>query len=412
MSSVDNWQASRRHYLYQEELLLLHYLCRSPENICIHTWYIGQPQIFMDSSATSPLSAASPFQRPQTRSALGQTIAYPSPARSESDRPSSAPDGLGLYNVVVPFSSVEAYSDITLCPPSSKPLEPWTYPLASSTVSSFPDSQVDPWYAAFNTSAPMSQSPLTWNSASYWATADSFDSRLSPAPSDCLLVSESQIPSTHESSIYSQNGSDPTIPKAEQQPCQEWLSNDSSSHGVLGFQDTTICPEHLSSTLIAPSFRSHHTPVSPAPNHGIDKTPEYGLDHSISTPRTTKRSSRETEAVTTKDIKRVRSVRRPTTQENANYECHICHKLFQRSYNHRSHMEVHNPTREYPNPCEYKGCTKKFVRKTCLLRHEQSVRDIVSKPLGSCSDRRYRCTSNHETGDAPSVTPALRAKIH
>ncbi|EON61005.1 hypothetical protein W97_00215 [Coniosporium apollinis CBS 100218] len=36
-------------------------------------------------------------------------------------------------------------------------------------------------------------------------------------------------------------------------------------------------------------------------------------------------------------------------------------------------MEVHNPTREYPNPCEYKGCTKKFVRKTCLLRHEQSV---------------------------------------
>jgi len=36
-------------------------------------------------------------------------------------------------------------------------------------------------------------------------------------------------------------------------------------------------------------------------------------------------------------------------------------------------METHDAAREYPFPCPLENCTKKFVRKTDLQRHHQSV---------------------------------------
>jgi len=36
-------------------------------------------------------------------------------------------------------------------------------------------------------------------------------------------------------------------------------------------------------------------------------------------------------------------------------------------------METHDASREYPFPCPLKDCNKKFVRKTDLQRHHQSV---------------------------------------
>ncbi|KAL8413863.1 hypothetical protein RB594_005196 [Gaeumannomyces avenae] len=70
---------------------------------------------------------------------------------------------------------------------------------------------------------------------------------------------------------------------------------------------------------------------------------------------------------------RPRVRKRLTTKEEANFQCEVkgCEKLFSRSYNFKAHMETHDSNREYPFPCG--ECSKKFVRKTDLQRHHQSV---------------------------------------
>ncbi|EPE07803.1 epithelial zinc-finger ezf protein [Ophiostoma piceae UAMH 11346] len=67
--------------------------------------------------------------------------------------------------------------------------------------------------------------------------------------------------------------------------------------------------------------------------------------------------------------------RRLTTREEANFQCEVrgCGKLFSRSYNYKAHMETHDEGREYPFPCQVPDCDRKFVRKTDLQRHHQSV---------------------------------------
>ncbi|KAK5121465.1 hypothetical protein LTR85_005298 [Meristemomyces frigidus] len=62
-----------------------------------------------------------------------------------------------------------------------------------------------------------------------------------------------------------------------------------------------------------------------------------------------------------------------TKPENANCQCDQCGKLFQRSYNLKAHMETHDPHRNQTHTCEHPGCDRSFVRRTDLLRHEQSV---------------------------------------
>jgi uncharacterized Zn-finger protein len=67
--------------------------------------------------------------------------------------------------------------------------------------------------------------------------------------------------------------------------------------------------------------------------------------------------------------------RRLTTRDEANFQCahRGCGKLFSRSYNYKAHLETHDDKREYPFPCMEADCNKKFVRKTDLQRHHQSV---------------------------------------
>jgi Zinc finger, C2H2 type len=72
-------------------------------------------------------------------------------------------------------------------------------------------------------------------------------------------------------------------------------------------------------------------------------------------------------------IVRTKPPRNKTTIANANFQCKVCGKLFSRSYNYKAHMETHDSSRVYPFPCPLPDCSKKFVRKTDLQRHHQSV---------------------------------------
>ena len=63
-----------------------------------------------------------------------------------------------------------------------------------------------------------------------------------------------------------------------------------------------------------------------------------------------------------------------TSVENAKYHCEQCGKLFQRSYNLKAHMATHDPLRSHPHPCQHTDCERTFIRRTDLVRHEQSVR--------------------------------------
>jgi hypothetical protein len=68
-----------------------------------------------------------------------------------------------------------------------------------------------------------------------------------------------------------------------------------------------------------------------------------------------------------------RSKRGHTSPEEAVCSCEICGKPFKRANNLKTHMETHAPDRSHPHRCEYDDCTRAFVRKTDLVRHEQSV---------------------------------------
>ncbi|CAN8103813.1 unnamed protein product [Discula destructiva] len=70
-----------------------------------------------------------------------------------------------------------------------------------------------------------------------------------------------------------------------------------------------------------------------------------------------------------------RKLRRLTTKEEANFQCDVkgCGKFFSRSYNFKAHMETHREKRDYPFPCQSEKCSRRFVRKTDLQRHTQSV---------------------------------------
>ena len=65
-----------------------------------------------------------------------------------------------------------------------------------------------------------------------------------------------------------------------------------------------------------------------------------------------------------------------TTQEHSSHAS-IGSKRQSPRRSDKSHMETHNPERKYPHPCTAMvgnaPCTKKFVRKTDLDRHFDSV---------------------------------------
>lgn len=55
------------------------------------------------------------------------------------------------------------------------------------------------------------------------------------------------------------------------------------------------------------------------------------------------------------------------------YRCDVCHKLFDRAFNMKTHRVIHESNREQPFACPFDECGKRFSRKADCNRHTKSV---------------------------------------
>lgn len=122
---------------------------------------------------------------------------------------------------------------------------------------------------------------------------------------------------------------------------------------------------YASDMALAPWARPEQHPGEPAQMYSGTNMQSSTISRMRLDTRTTSRSNERPQ----------RAPRKLTTKEEANFQCAVrgCGKFFSRSYNFKAHMETHRERREYPFPCQIDDCTKKFVRKTDLQRHHQSV---------------------------------------
>ncbi|KAK7554282.1 hypothetical protein IWX50DRAFT_637426 [Phyllosticta citricarpa] len=291
---------------------------------------------------------------------------YPSPAKSEGDQTTFIPDPLGVYYGALPMHSHSMQTAQGLYPLSPQPSETWTTCLTTSASPAIMDSGMRQWADQY---PPVGRSHMasSWDQPQYqYATSGFIDGRHSPDPSDPYMSHRSSVSSTYDHSVYSHGTPDSFAPRIKTEPMDHWTSEDE------GRQSLTVSPEHMEASGYAagqpyPSFKNEEIF-----DEGYTMT---ARDKGLHGPGAAGRINTSTA--------RTRS-RNATTLENAKYECELCGKLFQRLYNHKSHMETHDPKRVFPHICAANGCERKFVRRTDLVRHEQSVH---------IKARNHKCTA-------------------
>ncbi|EFQ33460.1 uncharacterized protein GLRG_08739 [Colletotrichum graminicola M1.001] len=126
-----------------------------------------------------------------------------------------------------------------------------------------------------------------------------------------------------------------------------------------------------------PYGSSHHHYLSDTQSSGWPKV-EYGAEQYYQNPPAGEPAPLSQAAKRAENMKQNRPRRAPrkmTSFADAQYKCQFkgCDKLFSRSYNYKAHLDTHDEKREYPFPCPVADCNKRFVRKTDLQRHNQSV---------------------------------------
>lgn len=164
----------------------------------------------------------------------------------------------------------------------------------------------------------------------------------------------------------------------------EWTSDSNACLAITAPQ--TTC------SVLANSSSSYPVSVGNTFFHGqggagwpeVEASPSSHASLSHAAPNETFQYEKEERKGPPSSIARTRTSRQTTKPEDANYQCKVkgCGKLFSRSYNFKAHMETHDSSRVYPFPCPLQDCSKKFVRKTDLQRHHQSVH---------MKERNFRC---------------------
>ncbi|KAF2175898.1 hypothetical protein K469DRAFT_701328 [Zopfia rhizophila CBS 207.26] len=327
----------------------------------------------------------SPYQPALKSTTMIHSPAYPSPARSYSELSKYPADGLGPHNYSQSFAVSRDPSDPILYPPSPQSTEAWTH-LSTRTSPLITEAPVDPWTPAYE--APVSRPPLPW------------------APHD--MSHRSSFSSSRDMSIFLCEGSEHAFPPIKLEAGSEWATDDEPSPPSLRHhQPITVSPDRLTRSIFPYDHLYGSPPIpkfEPAPQDGDLQVLSYEGRH-----RSPQRRN-SVGGVT----QRTRIRRNPTTAENANFQCKVCGKLFQRRYHHKMHLQTHNPTRKKEHICPHKECEKQFVRKTDLDRHTNSVSRIHILLFSICTDSFSRheedsCPKRNELRD-PNILPQ-RASI-
>ncbi len=351
-------------------------------------------------SARSPTS---PFRYTSHSNSNPQILyEYPSPAQSDSLRyraaESDSLQGLGLYSCPLSragggpgSASVTSVQDQS--PPPATHASSWSTTIIADRSSSdtsrtsshstpnLQSTDYDPW-VSFPLTAEVSSAPFSHDIYGPSTAAECAILPASPVPSG-NTSQRSSFSSAPPSDILTQAGSIHSYtPRIKMEDHSEYAPGSESMmmgspqfrHGMLG-PATGTYPGTLDATFYAdpPSMEWGKMEYGP--------TTDLPSISSLSIPHYDRRSeSRERRASSSKSqasggMARVRQPRKLTSKEDANFQCQVkgCEKFFGRSYNFKAHMETHDTGREYPFPCPLQDCNKKFVRKTDLQRHHQSV---------------------------------------
>ncbi|KAK0828624.1 hypothetical protein LTS16_009173 [Friedmanniomyces endolithicus] len=241
--------------------------------------------------------------------------------------------------------------------PFSWPSELTAFPHIPNEADDVPEQL---WFPTVDSWSTISPAATVWQSAS----AAPWMYRPSPSLSS---YSVSPHPSAMSSPAYSEgharNVGSPMI-KLEEPP-------ESATPFPNGLQ-ATVSPGHLysmgsrESTMRPPTLSWRHDATPFVPSSSTDFKPALS-----------QRRPANRKAFSCNDVRAIaresRHRREYTKPEEAVCSCQTCGKVFQRHYNLKAHMETHDPSRAQPHECLYPDCDKRFVRRTDLLRHEQSV---------------------------------------
>ena len=355
----------------------------------------------MDLTPQSMRSPKSPFRQTSEPQPLYE---YPSPAGSDSRfEPTDSLQGLGLYSCPMSGSTVENSGSVTHVQssaaannwPTSSTLHHRVTPGSSQSTPNILSAEYDP-FAPFHppVSASYSHDIYSTHAAEVGVLP------ASPLPSG-NTSQRSSFSSAPTSEIFTQAGSVHSYtPRIKMEDHSDYvavsesmmLSSPELSHGLL-VTSTSSYPGSLEATYYQDQSslgwsKDEYSSTHELPSISSLPIPPYGR-RSESQERAM--SGSHDQRRISSSITRTRQPRKLTTKEDANFQCHVkgCGKLFGRSYNFKAHMETHDASREYPFPCLIQDCNKKFVRKTDLQRHHQSVHMKQRNHRCDCCSRYF-----------------------
>ncbi|WYZ37416.1 hypothetical protein EsH8_II_000922 [Colletotrichum jinshuiense] len=317
-----------------------------------------------------------------TRSPASPTHTYCPSERSSLDYPS--PDlAAQQYKLTSLYAAGQlcsiigqaADADISLSPLDSSTTADWASSnimAPSSSSFSIPNvlsSEYDP-FAEYDTRVSASYGPETYPPPpSHSSTLGNQQHPLADSPG------RSPAPSSSRSSFSYVQGSHVVSslgPRVKLESSNDYGSGIDASHYAS--------PRSMHAPYMTESgpYASPHQGYMPDNHSPSWSKVEYGAEHYYQNLPASEPAPPSQDVKRTEELKHNRPKRVPrkmTSVADANYQCNVkgCGKLFSRSYNYKAHLDTHDERREYPFPCLAADCNKKFVRKTDLQRHNQSV---------------------------------------
>ena len=224
---------------------------------------------------------------------------------------------------------------------------------------------------------PHSEMAPSFGSALYAMQSVEVSRPLVSSSPSAIASQRSSISSAHASETYSNPESyHANYHQVKMENPFDWLSQTSGLGGTTSQADYSGLSNSVSCFpgSVEDTFLQQSSTMGWPKSQSLD-TASFSASMERTTPSDTGSGLGSEAKGTLSTVARTRMPRKMTTREDANYQCKVkgCGKLFSRSYNFKAHMETHDASRSYPFPCPLSECNKKFVRKTDLQRHHQSV---------------------------------------